>query len=188
MQMLRRRFIAFLSGASVLPLLPLAQAHTPYRQWKVMRERFLLVHSYRTDIQTDVLADRIVATFDRLLPKAQARVARARNAERVGSLITTQQAMLAVMSRSDAIDLYNAENGFRGFNKHAIRAIGEKDDYVMISSSVFPEHHAWLVAAAVFDHANPAGKTLEAPETSFPIPLHQGASNYLQGLPLDAGE
>jgi len=153
-----------------------------------MRERFLLVHSYLTDLQTDVLADRIVATFDTLLPKAQARVARARNAERVGSLITTQQAMLAVMSRSDAIDLYNAENGFKGFNKHAIRAIGEKDGYVLISSSVFPEHHAWLVAAAVFDHANSTGKTLEAPETSFPIPLHQGSSNYLQGLPLDAVE
>jgi len=92
------------------------------------------------------------------------------------------------MSWSDAIDLYNAENGFKGFNKHAIRAIGEKDGYVLISSSVFPEHHAWLVAAAVFDHANSTGKTLEAPETSLPIPLHQGSSNYLQGLPLDAVE
>src|SRR5688572_18494959 len=80
-----------------------ALAHTPYRQWKVLRQRFLLVHSTREDPAGDALAERVVAALDRVLPEARAMVARAPDLVRVASLMTTGQAVLGVMREPDAV-------------------------------------------------------------------------------------
>ena len=77
-------------------------AHTPYRQWKILRQRFLLVHSSRSDPVSDEIAESMVEILDRVLPKARAMVARAPDEQRIASLMTTGQAVLAVM-RTDLV-------------------------------------------------------------------------------------
>ena len=81
-------------------------AHTPYRQWKILRQRFLLVHSSRSDPVSDEIAESMVEILDRVLPKARAMVARAPDEQRIASLMTTGQAVLAVMRTDLAVDLY----------------------------------------------------------------------------------
>ena len=155
-------------------------AHTPYRQWKVMRQRYLLVHSHKTDLRTDVLADRIVESLATMLPKAKARVARARNAQRVGSLITTGQAMLAVLSLTDAINLYRGTSQFKGLNTGTVRALVRNKEFVLVASAEFPVEHAWLVTSALMHDSNVA---LDIPDVSAdaPIPIHLGARAYANG-------
>ena len=59
--MKRRLFIGTLvSGALAAAVAGPANAPTPYRQWTVLRQRFLLVHSNRTDPVSDAIADQIV--------------------------------------------------------------------------------------------------------------------------------
>jgi len=155
-------------------------AHTPYRQWKVMRQRFLLIHSYKTDLKTDALADRIVDSLAIMLPDAKARVARARNAQRVGSLITTGQAMLAVMSVKDAINLYRGTSQFKGLNTGMIRTLLRNKEFVLVASAEFPMEHAWLVTSALMHESN---AVLDIPDNSAdaPIPMHSGARAYAKG-------
>ncbi|MGH8706937.1 MAG: hypothetical protein ACREVD_02620, partial [Burkholderiales bacterium] len=71
-----------------------ALAHSPYRQWKVLRQRFLLVHSTRTDPVGDELAERLVAVLQGVLPQANALVGRSRDEARLAALLTSGQAML----------------------------------------------------------------------------------------------
>ena len=46
----------------LVPLLSLSgfvNAHTPYRQWKVVRKKHLLIYSNREDLKTDELAEQV---------------------------------------------------------------------------------------------------------------------------------
>src|SRR5688500_20348351 len=85
----RRAFLLALAALAARP----AAAHSPYRQWKVLRERFLLVHSTRTDPDGDALAEKLVAILHEILPQANAMVGRARDETRLASLLTSGQAM-----------------------------------------------------------------------------------------------
>ena len=52
--------------------------HTPYGQWVVYRKKHLLIGCHRADPQTYELAKQLVAILEDRLPKARARIARAR--------------------------------------------------------------------------------------------------------------
>ncbi|MDA0238384.1 MAG: hypothetical protein O3B03_07730 [Proteobacteria bacterium] len=176
----------FLISLILCPFLVFGQksvAHTPYRQWKVMRQRYLLIHSYRTDLKTDSLADRIADSLATTLPDARARVARARDAQRVGSLITTGQAMLAVMSVTDAINLYRGMSQFKGFNPGMIRTLLQNEGFFLIASAAFPIEHAWLVTSALMHDNVGDGDAFGLAEISAnaPIPMHPGARAYANG-------
>lgn len=179
--MQRRNFLAALAGFAAAP----AAAHTPYRQWKVMRERFLLVHSTRTDADSDRIAERLVETLHRVLPKANAMVARARDEQRVASLLTTGQAVLAVMRPGDARDLYLRSGRFSEFNGGNVRTLVTVDDHLLVTVEGFAQHHAWLVAAALIE--NPGGLAIRVPvSVDYQPPVHPGAAAFARGEPLEA--
>ena len=69
----RRRVLASLGAISASVLLA---GHTPYRQWAVLRQRFLLIHTNREDLGTDTLGERIAAVLAERLPSSRARVVR----------------------------------------------------------------------------------------------------------------
>ena len=114
-----------------------------------MRQLYLLIHSYRSNLKTDAYAELITGKLAKDLPDAQARVARARDAQRVGSLITTGQAMLAVMNVTEANHLYRGDGEFKGLKSEMIRTLARSDDLLLISSADFPAEHAWLVMSAL---------------------------------------
>lgn len=174
--MKRRVFLT----AAVALLAQTAHAHSPYRQWKVMRQRYLLVHSTRTDPRSDEIAEQLVAILQRVLPEANALVARVPDGQRVASLLTTDQAVLAVMRPDDARDLFLARGTFGAYQGAQLRLLARVEDRVLVTVESFPAHHAWLVAAALVE--NPAALKIRVPD-SIPgaVPVHPGAAGYARG-------
>ena len=178
-----------MSGAVSALVAGAAIAHTPYRQWKVLRQRFLLVHSSRTDPASDEIADQIVVTFDRVLPEANAMVARAPDEQRIASLITTGQAVLAVMRQDQAIDLYRQQGAYQDYQGGILRALVAVDDHIVVTSEHFPRHHAWLVTSALVEKdAKLDVRVATGSADGDAVPTHEGALAFALGEPLEIAE
>ena len=186
--MKRRELLRGLLAFSLtLPLAGRGFAHTPYRQWKILRQRFLLVHSTRSDPASDDIAERIVGIFDSVLPQAKAMVARAPDEQRVASLMTTGQAVLAVMQADEAADLYLSRGAFGDYDGAQLRSVVAIDDHLLVSVAAFPRHHAWLVTSALIENgASPAVRLPDDVNTGGAVPLHDGAAAFARGEPLEA--
>lgn len=185
--MKRREFFRLLIGTLGVSLAPAVSAHTPYRQWKVLRQRFLLVHSCRTDPVSDDIAEELVDILDEVLPQARAMVARARDQQRIASLMTTGQAVLSVMRSDQAEDLYQRRGEFIDYDGGQLRWLVAIGDYRLITVDSFPRHHAWLVTAALAE--NGAALGIRAPiggVADGPMPPHDGALAFANGESLDA--
>jgi hypothetical protein len=188
--MRRRLFLrVLLSGVLGASVAGAAVAHTPYRQWKVLRQRFLLVHSSRADPVSDEIAEQIVVIFDRVLPQANAMVARAPDEQRIASLITTGQAVLAVMRQDQAIDLYRQQGGFQDYQGGMLRALVSIGDHILVTSEHFPRHHAWLVTSALVENdAELDVRVVTGSTDSDAVPPHEGALSFARGEPLEITE
>lgn len=171
----RRRFVAALAALAAAP----GYAHTPYRQWKILRQRFLLVHSTRTDPCSDALAEQVVATLAQELAEAKPMAARAPRIERLASLITTGQAVLGVMSARDAADLFHGRGALAGFDGSVLRALVAVETHVLATVASFPRHHAWLVTATLVEHSRQP--TWRIPGDAAEVPVHPGARAYARG-------
>ncbi|MSQ89561.1 MAG: hypothetical protein EXR32_09845 [Betaproteobacteria bacterium] len=162
-----------------------AQAHSPYRQWGVMRQRYLLMHSTRTDLRGDEIAEQLVAILQRVLPEANAMVGRAPDLQRVASLLTTRQAVLAVMRPDDARDLFLGRGAFNAYQGANLRRLARAEDRVLVTVEDFPAHHAWLLAAALVE--NPGTLNIRVPDSiQGEAPVHPGAAGFARGEPLTA--
>ena len=175
----RRSFVAALAALAAAP----AYAHTPYRQWKVLRQRFLLVHSIRTDPRSDRLAEHIAATLAQALPEAKPMVARAARPARLASLLTTGQAVLGVMRAQAAADLFHARGEFAGFEGRSLRALLVADAHLLATIESFPHHHAWLVTEALLGHSREVRWRVPDDRS---VPVHPGALAYARGEPPEA--
>jgi len=188
--MRRRLFLRMLfSGVLTATVAKAAIAHTPYRQWKVLRQRFLLVHSCRTDPQSDQIAEQIVATLDRVLPQANAMVARAPDEQRIASLITTGQAVLAVMRADRAVDLFLSRGDFRDYQGGMLRALVDVDGHTLVTTDAFPRNHAWLVTSALVENGATADIRVATDWNGGDVVVpHEGALAFARGEPLDVAE
>lgn len=147
-----------------------------------MRQRFLLVHSTRTNVDSDRIADQIVAILQRVVPESHAMTARARDEKRVASLLTTGQAMLAVMRPQQARELYLRTGQFSGYEGAQLRVLLEVDDHLLVTVEQFPWHHAWLVSAALTE--NPDALSVRIPDAPAEMPpVHPGAVAFARGEP-----
>ncbi len=183
----RRLFLhSLLVGMLSLPLAVTVLAHTPYRQWKVLRQRFLLVHSSRDDPVSDAIAEDLVGILDRMLPQANAMVARAPDQQRIASLMTTGQAVLSVMRTDQAEALFQRRGEFRDYAGEQLRWLVGIGDYRLVTVSSFARHHAWLVTAALTE--NGAALEIRAPGRGDggSLPAHAGAVAFANGEPLES--
>ena len=139
----------------------------------MLRERYLLVHSTRSDPAGDELAEALVAVLQRVLPQANALVSRTRDETTLAGLLTTGQAVLAVLRGADAEEIYRRE----GSMLRRLLSVGER---VLATVDSLPRHHGWLVAAALLQN-HPAAKI--PPEGI--VPIHPGALAYSRGEPLE---
>jgi hypothetical protein len=160
-------------------------AHTPYRQWKVLRQRFLLVHSTRTDAAADALAEQLVAILQRVLPQANALVARTTDERQLASLLASEQALLAVMRPRDAEDLFLGRAAFAGLEGGGLRRLLDVDARVVAALDAFPRHHAWLLSAALTENAGTLAIHVPRVEGSA-VPVHAGALAFARGERLEA--
>tara|TARA_B100000674_G_C37395182_1_gene713706 strand:- start:52 stop:591 length:540 start_codon:yes stop_codon:yes gene_type:complete len=159
-----------------LPLIPLSgfvNAHTPYRQWKVVRKKHLLIYSNREDLKTDELAEQVNKVLKQFLPDAKSMVARGRNYKRIASILTTGQGMLALFKKDQAQNLFNGEYPYKGYSGKHIRVICQIDGYYLLSNTSFKNDHAILVYDTLIDHHS---KTIKISDNS--IPLHRALIKY----------
>ena len=139
----------------------------------MLRERYLLVHSTRSDPAGDELAEALVAVLQRVLPQANALVSRTRDAASLAGLLTTGQAVLGVLRSADAEQIYRADG-------HMLRRLLSTEQREIVTVEGFPRHHGWLLTAAlVQNHAS-----VKIPSEAI-VPIHSGALAYARGEPLE---
>jgi hypothetical protein len=172
----RRRFVGGLALATLSPAV--AGAHTPYGQWVVYRQKHLLVGAHRGDPRTYELAQMIVAALGQELPEASARIARGPRPQRIASLMSTGQLLLAVLDREEALSMAASRPPFENYKPTPLRVVAQLTDaHDLYASTDLPDDHGWLVTCAL-DHAGVC-----YPPTLAGLPLHPGAAVFWEGGP-----
>jgi len=175
----RRPFLALLgSGAAAL----LLSGHTPYMQWKLYRQAHLLIFTTRDDAGSDELGERIAKRLLETLPESQAQVARAPHVARIASLITSNQADVAVLSHANAAALFARQDPFADFPPIALRVLVETPQYQLVCREDFRLDHGYLVAEALV--GEPGVPALAVPTGAGPVPTHAGALAFARGEPV----
>lgn len=173
----RRRF---LSAAPLVMLSLSAAAHTPYRQWQVLRERFLLIHTSKSDEGSDVLGERIAAALEQTLPEARAMVARTPDEIRIASLMRTGQARVAVLSQQNAVAMSKGAAPFADIGKVEMQLLAAFGEYLWVCRPDLPEHHSYLLASAVSEHKE-LGATFPTRAAASAFELHAGVAAFVRG-------
>jgi len=176
---------ALIAGLVLLAGSQAVRAHTPYGQWVVYRKKHLLIGAHRADPTSYVLAKRLSGVLAAQLPKSKSRVARAPTADRIASLMGTDQLDVAVLKIEDALAIRGGAGRFAAYGPIAIRQLANLGDHLLVAHARFPARHAWLVAAALHD----AAVLDKAEQSADPvIAWHPGSLAYLQGQPEPALE
>lgn len=176
----RRHFMAALAGLAALP----ARAHTPYRQWAVFRQRFLLITTTRDDPASDELGEIVARILRQRLPASHAQVSRARDWKTLASLLVTRQTEVAVLDRDRARALAAGAPPYQDYGPAPLRALVRTDRYGVVCREDFPLHHAYLLAEALVQEAGPQGFAVPAEDEN--VPAHPGALLFARGGPLPA--
>ena len=169
----RRRFLL----AAALLASP-AAAHTPDRQWGIFRQRYLLISTSRTDPAGDALGDRFAEVLLEELPESRAMVSRAIDLNRIASLITTNQANIAILERTSALAFVRGDTPFADFGPFPLQAIVRTDDHCLVCRDDVPLHHGYLIAAALMDHGADLGILIAEPGE---LEVHPGAAAFARG-------
>lgn len=181
MQSQRRLFLNGALGGTAFVLL---MAHTPYRQWVVYRKRHLIILTGKTDGSAYKLGKRVAEVLATALPASKARVTRAPYMERIGSLLSTKQLDVALLSRPAAVALLQGQPPFVGYGPMPLRRIMALGPYVLVCRDDFPAQHAYLVAQALNDHRAELAAPTGANDHTAAVPAHPGALAYLNGQPM----
>lgn len=166
---MRRRSVLW-----VLLAAPASRAHTPFQQWVVYRRKHLLIGTNKADAGSYELGKQLVVQLAEKLPESKPRTARAPNAERLASLLTTEQLLVVLLRPEDALNLRLGKPPFAAFGPFDVRLLADMGAYYLVSSPVLPDHHAWLICKALAPVAARA-------KTSASIPYHAGAERFLSG-------
>ncbi len=149
----RRIFcLGFLTGTMTAALPSVAVAHTPYRQWVVYRRKHLMIGCHRNDDTGYALAKELAAYLVEHLPSSRARVARAPSAVRLAGLLATDQLDIAVLSRVDAMEMGNGDEGYESVGAVDLVYLADlTGGYFMMAHQRLNTDHAGLIAEAVGD-------------------------------------
>ena len=154
--------------------------HTPYRQWKVYRQRHLLIVASKTDQEGFRLCRALAETLAAHLPDSKARPSRAPNAARVASLLGTGQMDVAVLPRGQATALAtDPQDGTEPLRLMLLMNFGA---HVLVSRADFPDDHAYQVVRTLDLEREvlPGAGTAPGPFAGSSLPLHPGAREYLR--------
>ena len=177
----RALLAAALGGAVLLGPGRALLAHTPYRQWKVYRQRHLMIGASREDAATYPMAKEIQRFLEEHLPEASARVARARTRRRLSDLLATDQIRIVLLSVEDAVALGRGRPPFR--SPVEVRTLWRFGGHAMIVRPSFPPAHAWILARTFEEHGAVLAGSSPSPAHA-EIPLHEGVRIAIRGEPM----
>lgn len=163
--------------------------HTPYNQWKIYRQRFLLIHTTREDAVGDALGDALAAALLANLPASRAQVARGPTYARIASLLSTGQAEVAVLTSELALSLSRAAPPFEDYFATPLAVIAETQRHQLVCVERLPLHHGYLIAQALMKDAVVPGLSVPQREAGTPaaegrLSTHPGALAFVRGEPL----
>lgn len=179
----RRRFGTLLAAVGAHCLL---SAHSPYRQWVVYRQRFLLIHTHREDPAGDQFGEDLARVLLKVLPESRAQVVRGPTLLRIASLLSTQQADVAVLTREQSAAMASQSEPFHEIPPTALRVIVENDRHQFVCRDDFPARHAYLLAHALSEEAGhlkiavPVGDEARGGARQS-VPTHPGALAFARG-------
>ena len=179
----RALLAAALAGAAVLVSGRAVLAHTPYRQWKIYRQRHLMIGASREDAASYPKAKEIQALLEKHLPEASARVARARTRRRLADLLETDQIRILLLSVEDAVALGRGGPPFR--IPVPVRTLWRFGDHALVVRQSFPPAHAWILARTFEEHGATLAGSSPAP-AHVEIPLHEGVRIARDAGPMPA--
>lgn len=172
------RLIPLILTVTLLSPVAVLQAHTPYGQWDSYRTRHLQVLTSRSDLVGDAVAEQWVAVLAEHLPKSKAVVSRARNFQRVASLLKTDQAKVAVLSYKQAQSMFNGDTPFEEFGPIALQVLLDNGEYLLVARDDLPTQHGYLVVDTLLERANEL--QLSVPEVGpFGMDVHPGAQEVV---------
>lgn len=172
MTRLTRRVFSLGAAAALVAAAGPSHAHTPYRSWKLYRQKHLLIGSHRGDPLTFVLAREVSEALGERLPAAQARVARAKGPSRIASLMATEQLEVAVLGPEAARAISEGEGVFAAYGALPLRMLVMlRESRMLVAHARFPDDHAALVSHAL----EGANATLSQATPRAPLlPWHPG--------------
>ncbi len=176
----------FLKSALILGAVTFGSGHTPYRQWKIYRKRYLLILTSKTDGPSYPLGKRVAEVLATYLPTSKARVTRAPFTRRIGSLISSKQMDVALLSRKDAVALLEGRPPFVDHGPLPLRTIIGLGSYLLICRDDFPARHAYLIAETLSTNRDAFSVAVfpakDGPSDPYAtVPVHQGALAYYEG-------
>ena len=159
-----------------------ASAHTPYRQWRVYRQRHLMIVASKTDPEGFRLSRAVAETLAEHLPDSHARPSRAPSAARVASLLGTGQMDVAVLPRAEAAALRAGDDPFRESGPVDLEALFDLGDHLLVCRAEFPEEHAFLVVQTLYrNRAALAHAGARLPVAGHgPLPPHPGVMEFVE--------
>lgn len=145
----------------------------------------LLIGSSRDDPAGYELGRRVAETLAHELPESHSRASRAPTAQRLASLIATDQLDVAVLPWSDGIALAEGSPPFAGTGPVALTALYGFGDHVLVGRADFPASHAYLVSGTLDRSLGSAsGDGLRMDGRGGALPLHSGTRAYALGHPM----
>lgn len=169
--------MAAVLAASMQPFL--SQAHTPYRQWAVYRQKHLLIGCHKDDPATYELSKQIVARLDSDLPAASARVARAPATSRLASLLATDQLNIAVLAPETAVAMAAGQDVFAAYGSIPLTTLLPLKDYVLVGHSRLRDSHCWQITKALLPMTN-----TELKDAKPVLTWHTGSARFVSGEPM----
>ena len=119
----------------------LISGHAPWGQHEVYRQMHMLVMCSKQDEGAFDFTKHLKVILDQYLPDANARVARARDTERLVNLLISNQIPLAIISNNLLIDLKNNEDeNFRNLLKYS-KTLYSFENMVLIVNQDFPKEY-----------------------------------------------
>ena len=123
--------------------------HAPWGQHEVYRQMHMLVMCSKKDDGAFDFTKNVKSILDEYLPEAKARVARARDSERLVNLLITNQIPLAIISNNLLIELTNENTkDFKNLLEHA-KTLYTFESMVLIVNHDFPKDYMEQIIEAL---------------------------------------
>ena len=140
----QNKFKLFIIGISFF-----ISGHAPWGQHEVYRQMLLLVMCSKKDVGAFDFTKNVKVILDEYLPEAKARVARARDSERLVNLLITNQIPLAIISNNLLIKLTNENSkDYKNLLKHA-KTLYSFENMVLIVNHDFPKDYMEQIIEAL---------------------------------------
>ena len=136
-----KMYMHFKSKLFLIFIYFLVSGHAPWGQHEVYRQMHMLVMCSKKDDGAFDFTKNLKIIFDEYLPEAKARVARARDSERLVNLLITNQIPLAIISNKllKKLTNENTEN-FKNLLEHA-KTLYSFESMILIVNHDFPKDY-----------------------------------------------